>query len=85
MIDQENKENDNYQKKININIETIPLVIIEFIRFAMLFVSLYAAFLCFKRNNGLSWCIIPAILFSPIYIVYVYATKPKNFKMNPFK
>ena len=47
------------------------------------FITLYAAFLCFKRNNGVNWCIIPAIIFSPIYIVYVFATKPKNFKMNP--
>jgi len=48
-------------------------------------VSLYAAFLCFKKNKGVTWYIIPALMFSPLYIVYVFATKDKNFNMNPFK
>ena len=33
------------------------------------FVTLYAAFLCFKRNNGVNWCIIPAIIFSPMILI----------------
>jgi len=55
--------------------------------FQLLFflLGLYAAFLSFKRNKGLGWSIIPALLFSPIYIVYVFATKDKNFKMSPLK
>ena len=55
------------------------------ISFFYTLVTLYAAYLCFKRNNGISWCIIPALLSSPFYIVYVFATKDKNFELNPFK
>ena len=64
-----------------------PLVhlTLGFLRLFYGLLALYAAYLCFKKNNGLSWGIIPALLFSPIYIVYVYATKSKGFKMNPFK
>ena len=62
----------------------IPFITDEFIRLFYGLLSLYAAYLCFKKNNGLSWGIIPALLFSPVYIVYVYATKSKVFKMNPF-
>lgn len=73
------------EEKKRINIPTGPLVIFEFLRVLYGLLTLYAAYLCFKKNNGFSWSIIPALLFSPIYIVYVYATKSKGFKMNPFK
>ena len=50
-----------------------------------MFVGLYAMFLSFKINKGLSWSIIPAFLFSPIYLVYVFAVHgSKHFKL-PFK
>jgi hypothetical protein len=42
-------------------------------------VGVYAIYLSFKINKGLSWSIIPAFLFSPIYLIYVVAvhgTKP---------
>jgi len=55
------------------------------ISFFYTLVTLYAVYLCLKRNNGISWCIFPALLLSPFYIVYVFATKDKNFKMNPFR
>ena len=73
------------EEKKRINIPAVPLVIFEFLRVFYGLLTLYAAYLCFKKNNGLSWGIIPALIFSPIYIVYVYATKSKGFKMNPFK
>jgi hypothetical protein len=44
-------------------------------------VSLYAMYLSFKINKGLSWSIIPAFLFSPIYLVYVFAVHGSK----PFK
>lgn len=44
-------------------------------------VSLFAAYLCFKVNKGFSWTIILALVFSPIYIVYVLAAYGKK----PFK
>ena len=44
-------------------------------------VSLFAAYLCFKVNKGFSWTIILALMFSPIYIVYVLAAYGKK----PFK
>jgi len=47
-------------------------------------ISFYAVYLCFRINKGVSWGIIPALLFSPLYVIYVYATKDKKFKMNPF-
>ena len=46
-----------------------------------MFVGLYAMFLSFKINKGLSWSIIPAFLFSPIYLVYVFAVHGSK----PFK
>ena len=42
-------------------------------------VGIYAMYLSFKINKGLSWSIITAFLFSPIYLIYVFAvhgTKP---------
>jgi len=41
--------------------------------------GIYATYLSFKINKGLSWSIIPAFLFSPVYLIYVFAvhgTKP---------
>lgn len=73
------------EEKKKINVPTGPLVSFEILRVLYGLLTLYAAYLCFKKNNGLSWGIIPALLFSPIYIVYVYATKSKGFKMNPLK
>lgn len=46
-----------------------------------MFVGLYAMFLSFKINKGLSWSIIPAFLFSPIYLIYVLAVHGSK----PFK
>ena len=73
------KQNKDLVKVINVSFITH-----EVVRLFYGLLSLYAAYLCFKKNNGFSWSIIPALLFSPIYIVYVYATKSKGFKMNPF-
>ena len=44
-------------------------------------VGLYAVYLSFKINKGLSWSIIPAFLFSPIYLIYVFAVHGRK----PFK
>lgn len=44
-------------------------------------VSLFAAYLCFKVNKGFSWTIILALMFSPVYIIYVLAAYGKK----PFK
>ena len=46
-----------------------------------MFVGLYAIFLSFKINKGLSWSIIPAFLFPPIYLVYIFAVHGSK----PFK
>lgn len=53
----------------------------ETVRIFYYFVSLFAAYVCFKINKGFSWSIILALLFSPIYLIYAYATYGKQ----PFK
>ena len=59
--------------------------VISVIRIIYIIVGLYAMFLSFKINKGLSWSIIPAFLFSPIYLIYVLAVHgSKHFKL-PFK
>ena len=75
MVSQNEEEKKRKVRKINI--------FGGMFNFIYMLLGLYAAFLSFKRNKGLSWSIIPALLFSPLYIVYVFATKEKNFKMNP--
>ena len=77
------KEKDKEKKEIILNKGRIS----DESRLASLLYTLtsfYAAYLCFRKNKGVSWGIIPALLFSPLYIIYVYATKDKKFKMTPF-
>ena len=40
--------------------------------------SMIAAYLSFKINKGVSWSIIIALLFSPLYIIYVLAVHGKK-------
>ena len=54
---------------------------VEIVRLFYYFLSLYAAYVCFKVNKGFSWYIIVALFFSPLYLVYAYATYGKQ----PFK
>ena len=62
--------------------ENKPLNFLDYITGMMfMLVSLYSLYLSFKINKGVSWSIIPALFFPPIYLVYVFAVHGSK----PFK
>jgi hypothetical protein len=78
----EDDQNDN--TKININFHSLILgnsPLSNVIRIFYYLLSLFAAYVCFKIHKGFSLSIILALLFSPLYLIYVYAKYGKK----PFK
>ena len=47
-------------------------------RFVYFIISMTAAYLSFKVNKGVTWSIIIALLFSPLYIIYILAVHGKK-------
>ena len=50
----------------------------KLMRLVYFITSMTAAYLSFKVNKGVSWSIIIALLFSPLYIIYVLAVHGKK-------
>ena len=66
--------------------ENKPLNFLDYITGVMfMLVSLYSLYLSFKINKALSWSIIPALFFPPIYLVYVLAAHGSKYFKSPLK
>lgn len=71
------RENEKLKRE-NENTSLLNNPVSEVIRLFYYFLTLLAAYVCFKINKGFSWSIILAVLFSPIYLVYAYAQHGKK-------
>ena len=66
--------------------ENKPVNLLDYITGMMfMLVSLYSLYLSFKINKGVSWSIIPALFFPPIYLVYVFAVHGSKHFKSPLK
>lgn len=77
---------DDKDNKVNVNLKRLIVGNPQSSNVLRLFyylLSLVAAYICFKVNKGFSWSIILALLFYPLYLIYVYSKygkKPINLK-----
>lgn len=77
-MEDEKLKRENEMLMRNENTSLLNNSVSEVIRLFYYFLTLLAAYVCFKINKGFSWSIILAMLFSPIYLVYAYAQHGKK-------